>query len=182
MEATRGVNTHRGALFCVGIALFTACRLAAKGETITPDALSEAIAAEVRSYSQPVNTHGATAIRKYGRGGALENAKTGYGQLFTSWLPFLRNLPSGEERSRHLTLLHIMSELDDSNILYRCGQTAADEVKDLAAALKSEDMPPQLLVERLAELNRQFVERNISPGGAADMLSLTLFADRLTTS
>ena len=182
MEATRGVNTHRGALFCVGIALSAACRLAAKGEMLTPDALSEAIVTEACSYSQPGNTHGATAIRKYGRGGALDNAKTGYCQLFSSWLPFLRNLPSGEEHSRHLALLHIMSELDDSNILYRCGRTTADEVKEMAAALKNEDLPPNLLTERLAELNRKFIERNISPGGAADMLSLTLFADRLTRS
>ena len=75
-----------------------------------------------------------------------------------------------------------MSELDDSNILYRCGRTTADEVKEMAAALKNEDLPPNLLTERLAELNRKFIERNISPGGAADMLSLTLFADRLTRS
>jgi len=179
MAATCGVNTHKGALFSLGIALSAACRLAARGECITSDSLREAISIEAASYSQPDDTHGASAIRRFRHRGALDNAKTGYPLLFSSWLPFLRSLGEMPEQTVHqLTLLRIMSELDDSNILYRCGQKTADEVKELSRRL-SQNPDCAGLHDSMVRLNREFTDRNISPGGAADMMSLTLFADRL---
>ncbi len=179
MAATHGVNTHRGALFCMGLTLAAACRLAAGAERITPAALSEAISVEAGFFSQSEDTHGASAIRRFGHGGALGNAKAGYPLLFSSWLPFLRSLDDMPEQTAcQMTLLKIMSELDDSNILYRCGQETADEVKELSRSL-SQNTDCTGLHDSLMRLNREFADRNISPGGAADMLSLTLLADRL---
>ena len=76
----------------------------------------------------------------------------------------------------HITLLHIIAELDDTNVIHRCGYDAAQKVKQIAAkTLKG------LTTHMLEELNRDFIAQNISPGGAADMLSLTIFVSSITS-
>ena len=71
-----------------------------------------------------------------------------------------------------------MSELDDSNILFRCGDKTADEIKQRAGCL-SETRDGTLLVNELRQMNKEFIGRNISPGGAADMLALTILTDKI---
>ena len=89
--------------------------------------------------------------------------------LFDQWLPFLQS-HSHEPHSLHLTLLHIMSTLDDTNVYYRAGATKAKEVKRQAACLRD-----HFSEEQMAQLNSEYISDNISPGGSADMLSLTIF-------
>lgn len=119
-RATGGVNTHKGALFCLGLTLAAACRLVAGGAMPSAAALQQAVAQEAAGFEQPEDTHGGVAIRRFGRGGALASAREGYARVYSSWVPFLRSLPGPDtDAARLLTLLRIMSELDDSNILYR---------------------------------------------------------------
>ena len=116
-------------------------------------ALQQAVAQEAAGFEQPGGTHRGGGIRRFGRGGALASAREGYARVYSSWVPFLRSLPGPDtDAARLLTLLRIMSELDDSNILYRCGAAVADEVKARSRGL---------------------------PRGAAHMLSLTLFIDKI---
>lgn len=178
LSATGGVNTHKGAIFCMGLALAATSRLLAAG--ITPEAanLREAIMREAQAFTQPEGTHGDMTEKRYRRPGALDNAREGYPRLFDSWLPFYRSLDTDDNTRRLLTLLLIMSELDDSNILFRCGDKTADEIKQRAARL-SETRDSTLLVNELRQLNEEFIGRNISPGGAADMLALTILTDKI---
>jgi triphosphoribosyl-dephospho-CoA synthetase len=70
-----------------------------------------------------------------------------------------------------------MSQLDDTNILHRCGAEVAQRVKSEAAELLA-----NFSIERLEEMNRRYIAENISPGGCADMLALTIFLNAIMTS
>ena len=69
-----------------------------------------------------------------------------------------------------------MSQLDDTNILHRCGAEVASRVKADAADLLS-----HFSIDALDERNRRYSAENISPGGSADMLALTIFMNAIMT-
>ena len=103
--------------------------------------------------------------------GALDNAREGYPQLFSHWLPFyVRCVSSGDSYALHKTLLRIMCDLDDTNIVYRADLPTMQSVKTEARQLLN-----RFSVSGLEAMNRDFIARNISPGGSADMLSLVVF-------
>lgn len=172
---TGGVNTHKGAIFAMSLALVAFKRLCDAGVSVTSDSLSCEISMVAQSISRPEGTHGAATYKRYSSPGALDNARTGYRQLFDSWLPFLRNNLS--HPSCHLlTLLKIMSEISDSNVLHRAGPDGACFVRQEACHLLD-----NFSISAMESANKRFIERNISPGGAADMLALTLLINKITS-
>lgn len=102
-------------------------------------------------------------------------ALTGYSVLFSDWLLLRQTSESDTDRTRDLKLLlHIISSLDDSNAIFRCGPENAENARRMAA-----DLLNNFSMEGIAELNEIFKALNISHGGAADMLALTILADSL---
>jgi len=169
LEATGGVNTHKGALYCLGLSVAAAAYCLSRG--INVDDVRFRAQTIARGMPATSGTHGAAVLEKYHVAGASEQAREGWPGLFFSWLPYYRILfLSGDEDRMQKTLLRIMSELDDTNVLYRKGSEGAKAVKDAAASLLADYSP-----EGLGEMDRKFVEEGISPGGSADMLSLTVF-------
>lgn len=188
LKATGGVNTHRGALFSLGLAVAQgnmgprACSLSEQsGERtkVQSNKASDFQAGIIRLASQfpdTQGTHGSHAVSLYQAKGALAMAREGYEQLFNDWLPFLRELQQqGDPYAHHKTLLRIMAQLDDTNVLHRCGAEVAQRVKAEAATLLADFSP-----DRLEAMNRRYTAENISPGGAADMLALTIFIHAIT--
>lgn len=190
LSATNGVNTHKGALFSMGLAV-----VAAAHEKNT-DSLQTTIKALAASFPDTNGTHGSkakllskgtTAIK-----GALDNAREGYEMLFAEWLPFyIERRKEHDEHTLHKTLLRIMCDLDDTNVIYRTDLATAEEVKQEARALldsfskahTAEDKEKRIAAELLAlkDMDKRYTARNISPGGAADMLSLTIFIGSIQT-
>jgi len=171
LAATGGVNTHRGALFALGISIVAAMKLIKNNGFIDVALLQKEIMNIAVDIPSAENTHGSEVKKKYKVGGALDNAKNGYRQLFESWLPFYIKT---EDNIR--TLLLIISQLTDTNILYRKGSGEAEDVKKEAKRLFD-----GFSNEGLLAMHRHFIERNISPGGAADMLALTIFIKSIIT-
>jgi len=97
----------------------------------------------------------------------------GYKELFSDWLPYYRSL-EGDEWRLQKTLLRIITQLDDTNIIYRKGPEVAAEAKKDAKALLDDFSP-----EKLSHLCKKFTAQGISPGGAADMLALTIFINNI---
>ena len=156
MEATGGVNTHRGAIFCIGLAL-NAWAQGAHTEEDMHLSIGE-IAGGIYAKSQRVNNlppRGAMAI-----------ALGGYRPLFKDWLPFY-----SESRDARKTLLRIISTLDDTCVLHRAGEERAARVKEEAKALLED-----YTEEKLTDLCARYAAEGISPGGAADMLALTILS------
>lgn len=194
LAATNGVNTHKGALFSMGLAVVAAAheerKTAANEEQILKErnggedvlvSLQTTIKALAASFPDTNGTHGskakllskgATAIK-----GALDNAREGYEMLFAEWLPFyIERRKERDAHTLHKTLLRIMCDLDDTNVIYRTDLATAEEVKQEARALLD-----NFSETALKDMDRHYTTRNISPGGAADMLSLTIFIGSIQT-
>lgn len=209
LSATNGVNTHKGALFSMGLAIVAAAheerKIAANEEQILKErnggedvlvSLQTTIKALAASFPDTNGTHGSkakllskgtTAIK-----GALDNAREGYEMLFAEWLPFyIERRKERDAYTLHKTLLRIMCDLDDTNVIYRTDLATAEEVKQETRALldkfskthTAEDKEKRIAAELLAlkDMDKRYTARNISPGGAADMLSLTIFIGSIQT-
>lgn len=175
LAATHGVNTHRGALFSMGLAVVQGTILT-KVQSNKASDLQAGIIRLASQFPDTQGTHGSHAVSQYQAKGALAMAREGYEQLFNDWLPFLRELQQqGDPYAHHKTLLRIMAQLDDTNVLHRCGAEVAQRVKAEAATLLADFSP-----DRLEAMNRRYTAENISPGGAADMLALTIFIHAIT--
>ena len=227
LSATGGVNTHRGAIFALGIALNAVGRRTETidNEQVTQNALCEIAQGILRNYLNDNKLH-STLV------GARRIALTGYRELFTDWLPFYRiavkdtlssaslrdqpgspeisNLRGGSIRANapervsftalQKTLLRIMSTLDDTCVIKRVGHDRAQVVKHEAAALLASAQPSAeenyfsgrcpknqfssasaspTLADALKDMCSRYAQEGISPGGAADMLALTIFFDSI---
>lgn len=166
---TNGVNTYKGALFSMGLVLYAASYLCQQRDKVQEQQLQKTIKLLSSKFSQPDDTHGKKVIEKHNIKGALNSAIDGYPLLFDDWLPFFIK-HKNEEHSLIKLLLFIMTNLDDTNIYYRKGEEVVAHVKQQAKEILDD-----FSIDRVEKLNKEFVKENISPGGAADMLSLTLF-------
>lgn len=173
LKATSGVNTHKGALFCIGLSVAAASCLACSTGAVEAYSFKELVSRAASEIPSARGTHGAEAKRSFKAVGALENARAAYPELFTDWLPYYRSL-EGDPFRCHKTLLHIMTTLDDTNILHRRGAEGLAHAEAEAARLL-EDFSES----GLSSLNKDFIRENISPGGSADMLSLTIFIESI---
>lgn len=173
LKATGGVNTHKGALFCIGLSVAAASNLASATGSVQVYSFKELVSRAASEIPAAQGTHGAEAKRSFKVGGALENARGAYPELFADWLPYYLSL-EGDPFRCHKTLLHIMTTLDDTNILHRRGEEGLARAKSEAARLL-EDFSES----GLSSLNKDFIRENISPGGSADMLSLTIFINSI---
>lgn len=173
LKATGGVNTHKGALFCIGLSVAAASCLACSTGAVEAYSFKELVSRAASEIPAARGTHGAEAKRSFKAVGALENARAAYPELFTDWLPYYLSL-EGDPFRCHKTLLHIMTTLDDTNILHRRGAEGLAHAEAEAARLL-EDFSES----GLSSLNKDFIRENISPGGSADMLSLTIFIESI---
>lgn len=215
LAATNGVNTHKGALFSMGLAVVAAAyeekKAAANKEERGKEreegylsSLQLTIKALAASFPDTSGTHGSKA-KQLSNGtttikGALDNAREGYEKLFAEWLPFYNERRKNHDaHALHKTLLRIMCDLDDTNVIYRTNVATAEEVKQEARALlasfeeayaaEDKEKCASAIEEKCAsaellalkDMDRRYTERNISPGGAADMLSLTVFIGSIQT-
>ena len=167
MAATGGVNTHRGAIFALGLALNVAgrdCQLVDNKLFIESRRLPESLATLAKQLIDSNLQNTPTSFI-----GAKRIALTGYKQLFEDWLPFYRGLPvaAGNDGRVQALLLHIMCTLDDTCIIKRVGKERAEQLKEEIRRSS----------RRMTDICQQFEAEGISPGGAADMVALTIFID-----
>lgn len=168
LEATKGVNTHKGALFALGLVLVATAHLE-KNDKLSLKSLRETIIRLAADFPDTLGTHGSKVVSEHRVKGALAMAREGYEQLFTDWLPLLQSLEN-DAFAYHKTLLRIMATLDDTNVYHRKGEAAAQQMKADATALLRD-----FSEKSLDELNQRYNAQGISPGGSADMLALTIF-------
>ena len=175
LNATGGVNTHRGALFAMGLTTLAASWCMARDGNISSKQLRELIMQVAGQFAPTAGTHGNDAVNAHRVKGALDFAKDGYTRLFNDWLPAYRGyLAEDADTACHRLLLLIMSQLDDTNVIHRVGYDQAQQVKQEASTLLG-----SYSMQGMEQMNREFIARNISPGGSADMVALTVFIHAL---
>ena len=193
LAATGGVNTHRGAIFALGLALSAAGKLStrrmenADNERFMKNCLvdfSQSICRKSLNESELHSTapsHGAKAVREFGVKGARDLACEGYKPLFEDWLPYFRSVKA-EDYGLQKTLLRIMATLDDTCVIHRVGYDRAVAVKGEAGALLKQ-IPGKAgndgWTAHLEAMCERYAAEGVSPGGAADMLALTIFIDSI---
>lgn len=175
-RATGGVNTHKGALFSLGLLCAACGALERRGEPLTPDGvclfvarLTEGITAELRQAP----THGGSAWRRTGSLGVRGEAEGGYPAVRGLALPVYRaRLRAGESGNDAAvyTLICLIARAEDTNLLARGGEEGARWARAQAQALTE-----HFSVPAAAALDRAFIARNLSPGGCADLLAAALF-------
>lgn len=183
LRITGGVNTHRGAIWALGL-LVTA---AVHGQPTSAEALCLAAGhlASLPDLAAPKTapSHGQRVAQRYGVGGARAEAAAGFPAIHGRGLPQLRasrQAGAGEQNARLDALLAIMTRLDDTCVLHRGGPTALATMQQGAQAVLDAGGSASLAGRRqLLALDRQLLAANASPGGAADLLAATLLVDRL---
>jgi triphosphoribosyl-dephospho-CoA synthase len=192
LAATGGVNTHRGAIFSMG--LLCAAAGAIWSATARADCYWSAnmLGATVRQrWGQaimcgpiPLHSHGTNALRRFGAGGARAQAAAGFPHAIEVGLPALRLgrrlVPGNPEAARVQGFFAILESMEDTNLLHRGGAVGLRFAQEAAAGfLEQGGVGQAQWCERAAAVHRAFVARHLSPGGCADLLATTLFLDAL---
>ena len=168
LHTTEGVNTHKGAVYGLGLLCFGAGMYVQNG----CDAVKAAAAAASSIPEGKENSHGMAVRNRYGIKGARDEATGG----FKTAAGAAASLKKGYDPIR--VLLRIMNSIDDTNVYWRSGEEGAIFLKDKAENLLKITDDKDLL-RALAETNHDFIKRDISPGGAADILAQALFINKL---
>ena len=180
LTTTGGVNTHRGAIWALGL-LTAAAALEPQAKGVTLRAAKLALLND-RYAPQPMS-HGAVVAQRYGARGAREEAQLGFLSVVQRGLPQLqksRQQNAGEQNARLDALLAIMTDLADTCVLYRAGPEGISAMQHGAQAVLDAGGSATLAGRRqLNQLDQQLLALNASPGGAADLLAACLFIDRL---
>ncbi|MBB6450776.1 triphosphoribosyl-dephospho-CoA synthase [Geomicrobium halophilum] len=180
-QATGGINTHKGAIWALGL-------LTAASVFFTPfDKKSHDIchlAAKLASYQDKRYTsnrftHGDKVKKQFKVGGAYEEAVYGFPHVISIGLPILRTARQrgySEERSQLHALLAIMAVLNDTCILYRGGKASLETVQKVAKKMIAKNKVNR---DEIQSLNTKMIKLGVSPGGSADLLAATIFLDRI---
>ena len=181
LRVTGGVNTHKGAIYTLGLLCGSIGRL---GCTDTDAILAECQAMVGSSVKADLatatgKTAGERLYLQYGIRGIRGEAADGFPSVKKIGLPHFRQaLAEGLSHNDAgvLTLLHLITQVKDTNLYHRGGRDGALWAANAAQQLLS-DYPSNALV---AQLDDAFIARNLSPGGCADLLAVTYFLHSLT--
>ncbi|WP_237714102.1 triphosphoribosyl-dephospho-CoA synthase MdcB [Novosphingobium sp. Rr 2-17] len=182
---TGGVNTHKGAIFGMGLLAAAAGLRERYG---LPGTLGDIIAARwgnaIHGGPVELHSHGSLVARRYRAGGARQEAASGMPSLYHIALPALRRAraisPGNEEAARVEACMALIAQVEDSNLLYRGGLEGLAFAQDEARRFLRDGGIAQADWSIRAEvMHRAFVARNLSPGGCADLLAMALFVERI---
>lgn len=181
--ATNGVNTHRGAIFALGLISAVLGFLKGAKVPVTEKTIRLAlkdkwgVALQNHAMQKGKNSHGAKAQSVYGINGAKMEAANGFFSIFEIALPaFYKTLQEGRDlKCAGLdALFSLIAHLDDTNIYYRGGLIAATFVKNSAKSfLEQGGTAHPDYFSHAEKIHNEFVRLNLSPGGSADLLAAT---------
>ena len=197
---TGGINTHKGAIFIFAYLLGAAGRLLhADHRSLSVSGgqhqLTAALCAEVQRLAagsvaewktqlaaKQHYTHGERMFLQYGCCGIRGEVEAGL-PLVTRNAAYTeecsqRQTPSGQlpQRDAHLyTLLHIIAENEDTNVLFRAGAAALRDLQTRCTAILNFGLTGAALYHAVEELDAYCIQQHISPGGSADIFAAVLF-------
>lgn len=182
MAATGGSNSHRGAIWSLGL-LIAGAVIDGSGGATAVAARAAAIARRPDRFAPDPASNGARVSARYGVPGARGEATAGFPHAVKIGLPVLRSGRRAgltEDEARIDALLAVMASLDDTCLLHRGGRAALDAAKTGARqVLAAGGVGASAGRAALAKLERRMLDLGASPGGSADVLAATLFLDRI---
>ena len=186
-RVTAGVNTHKGAIFTLGILCGSIGRLWTPETPFVPTGAILPQCAEMGQLALADFTTGDESTA--GQRLYLEMGITGIRGEIAAGLPSVANIALPvytEALSRGLspndaaaiTLVHLIARVEDTNLYHRGGPEGAAFAKNAARRLLLENPWPTPV--QLESLDDAFITKNLSPGGCADLLAATFFLHRIT--
>lgn len=187
LRATGGVNTHRGAIFGIGLL----CAAAGLRKAGLVDADEELGAVVKRRWGREIlggprlpDSHGEMAGARYGAGGARQEAALGFPSVYQVGLPALHDAqqlaPGEHEAARVQACFALIAAVEDTNLLHRGGAEGLRFAQRAAQTFLDKGGVGDPAWSRRAEhIHHAFVRRRLSPGGAADLLAMSVFAMEL---
>lgn len=192
LEATRGINTHKGANFSFGVILTATGYFLKNNPKLPLEAIDvETILVIVQKMTENLIKHDFAKIhlkaklsngeRLYlekGMTGIRGEAANGYPAVHHLLLPFLRQYRERHEKDEVVllrSLVLLMSEVEDGNILHRGGYDAWQQVKKDMLKLHEANLNQVDFMEDLTAYDQKMMERHLSPGGAADLLAIGIY-------
>lgn len=183
-EATGGINTHKGAIYTLGVLCGSMGRLWSSEQPFAEISaiLSECakvVQASVKSdlAAADGSTAGQQAFLQYGIGGIRGEVAAGLPSVWNIGLPVYEEM-LGKGLSPNdagaVTLLHLIAHVEDTNLYHRGGFDGASWAASAAKALL-----PQPTLSQIEQLDESFIARNLSPGGCADLLAVTCFLHKV---
>ncbi|MFP4481992.1 MAG: triphosphoribosyl-dephospho-CoA synthase [Thermovirgaceae bacterium] len=192
LTATGGVNTHKGLIFALSLLLYGAGFLLCSRRRLTPEETAKSAAAAVKGCCrkelealkdappQRKLTSGEKIFLAHGLRGIRGEAESGFPSALAAGLPSLRKALASEASlndSALYALFHIMDVCEDTNIVARKGYPFwIGEYRRMLAPLL--ELKPPFSKQDMAvvlDVDTRFSDEGISPGGAADLLTCTLF-------
>lgn len=189
LEATGGVNTHKGAIFSLGLLCCASGRLLAKGIGLSREHLCSEVARiclglvdRELSSKEETNTAGERSFRRYGITGARGEAASGFALVRSVALPLYdRLLVEGVSEDDALleVLLHLLAVNNDTNLVSRGGVAGLNYVREYACKLLREGgILARDVLKKMETFDDELIARHLSPGGSADLLGVTWFLTR----
>ncbi|NML16483.1 triphosphoribosyl-dephospho-CoA synthase [Azohydromonas caseinilytica] len=188
LAATGGINTHRGAIFVLGLLCAATGAAQALDGRRDADAVREHLrrhwggALDARSQRAPT-LPGGIAARRHGLRSASQEAALGFPVLFETALPAwddARRRGLSAQQVRLDCFFSILAVLDDSNLAHRGGLEGLHFARRAARAFIEQGGAGQPGAPAAAwSLHRDFVARHLSPGGCADLLAAACFLRRV---
>lgn len=183
LGATGGVNTHKGAIFSMGLLCAAAGRIPPHEWTVNTllnmcaSMAKEIVTTDFAGITEEnAKTCGEQLYAKYGITGVRGEAETGFPVVKDVALPSMRaSLKQGLSINHAgcITLLHLIANTTDTNLINRSSRDRQLEISRQICNLLEKDPYPTL--DTIYELDKAFIAENLSPGGCADLLAMTYF-------
>lgn len=184
LRVTKGVNTQRGILFAGGIVSAVsgyAMNMGLSRDALLPmikEMAAGLVAKELKNLDHAAMTAGEKLYYKYGITGIRGEVENGFPSVVNYGLPALEDaFDKGATINDALVhaLIALMTVVEDSNVIWRTDYDTLLEVQRIAKNILSLG---SVFTEKgrmaIAETERYFLQRRISPGGSADLLSVTI--------
>lgn len=190
-RATNGVNTHKGIIFSLGVLCGAVGNLYRKHEN--EKFLMEEVCDEVKSITRDLTikdfsgindklnlTHGERLFKDYGYKGIRGEVESGFQTVQKHAVPIIREWAEKRQLSINdlflQILMSIMTESEDTNVIIRGGIESLIYTKAISRDfINFGGMYAVDARKKLQIMNNIFVEKNISPGGSADLLAVSIF-------
>lgn len=190
--ATGGVNTHKGLIFSLGILCASVGSCYASGKIISVDQIMlqeqqmvrRILMEELDRLNKKTEcfareSHGENLYKKMGVTGVRGEAIDGYRTVREIGLPVMIEGMKQKKDFNQIklqTLMTFMNKTEDTNVLSRTNmQTLLETQKIAEEYLQEGGVYAVNGISRLIELDKYFTEKNISHGGCADLLAISIF-------
>jgi len=183
LRATGNINTHKGAIFSLGLIASAAGLIYSRNNNFDSEAIffeageicRHSFLKDFEKINPDKKTNGEEVFLNYGIKGIRGEAALGFPTIKDNSLPFLRSLEKEKIDFNDkciMTLLKIMSAADDTNIISR------GSIKDLEYVKKKSkdilELPLDSQIKAVFDFDKELISKNLSPGGSADLLAATL--------